>query len=186
MCKRRLQLTCFIAKSYSGMFLGRKPGSVVLAWNKQNHIITLTMKNTRWTNWSSFQVYGKHWKRRRKIISWMAREWIIKALCIQWIIFKMKHIFYFGKISNIDRRTSYKITSVESSSPSQYTLDIPSIWHWSWRTKWQLYCFLVAQMQLCCKRMIKLRKPTTDFQDLISLTQNIYILTNNNTADNTY
>lgn len=34
--------------------------------------------------------------------------------------------------------------------------------------------------------MIKLRKPTTDFQDLISLTQNIYILTNNNTADNTY
>lgn len=57
-------LTCFIAKSYSGMFLGRKPGSVVLAWNKQNHIAIFTKKNTMWSSWSSFQVYGKHWKKK--------------------------------------------------------------------------------------------------------------------------
>lgn len=57
-----LLLTFFIARSYSGMFRGKNPGSVVLAWKRQNHIATFTNMKKRWTVWRSFHVIGRHWK----------------------------------------------------------------------------------------------------------------------------
>jgi len=53
--------TCFIAMSYSGTLRGRKPGSVVLAWNRQNHMITLRNMNSTCTSCRSYHVYGRHW-----------------------------------------------------------------------------------------------------------------------------
>ena len=53
-------LTSFIALSYSGMFLGKYPGSIVEAWYRHIHITTLSTMKNRWSISKSFQVIGKH------------------------------------------------------------------------------------------------------------------------------